>query len=298
MIHKDIADDFEKGFLSETLLKQIEDCDSYELAHLFLELFREHQPVLEAGCGSGRWNAWFRNHGIRSDGIDWSEALCSRARKEVPECRFFACDMRSIPLESKTYGGVIALGSIEHALEGPIQALREFNRVLRDDGVAVITVPYGGVLRRTMRFLQRSRYNNVIRRLFGKPYAGISVRDARKSAVKKWHPRLVYGPKGWFFYEYELTKVQMRVFLNDSGFEVQKEFIAFLDEGILGSFGRIAGTWDAKRGNMSLTFLGRLLTRLIPVSVTGHMLCYVVKKKGSMPLLGPRPCLQTRPLGA
>jgi SAM-dependent methyltransferase len=279
MVHKDIADDFEKGFLTETLPKQIEDCHSYELAPLLLQVFREHQPVLEAGCGSGRWNAWFRNQGITSDGVDWSEALCNRARKEVPECRFFACDMRSIPVESKTYGGVIALGSIEHAVEGPVRALREFNRVLRDDGVAVITVPYRGVLRRIMRLLQRSKYNVVIRRLFGKPYDGISVRDAKKSTVKKWHPRLVHGHKGWFFYEYEFTKAQMRAFLIDSGFEVQKEFVAFLNDGILRNFGRIAGTWDAERGDISLTFLGRLLRQLIPVSVTGHMLCYVVKKK-------------------
>ena len=288
-MHRDIAGAFEEEFLSLTLSKQIEDCDRYELASLFLEVFKDHQPVLEAGCGSGRWNAWFRNHGIRSDGVDWSEALCNRARKEVPECRFFASDIRSIPLESKTYGGIVALGSIEHALEGPIQALSEFNRVLRDDGVAIITVPYGGALRRIMRFLQRPKYNDVIRRIFGKPYGGVRVRDARKGTLKKWHPRFVHGHKGWFFYEYELTKAQMRVFLNDSGFEVQKEFVAFLNEGILHNFGRIAGTWDAKRGDISLTFLGRLLRQLIPVSVTGHMLCYVVKKtprSNSMPNKG------------
>ena len=48
---KHIEECFESGFLSQSLAKQIASCDKYELAPLFLRLFREKQPVLEAVDG-------------------------------------------------------------------------------------------------------------------------------------------------------------------------------------------------------------------------------------------------------
>src|SRR5438105_94536 len=98
-----VADSFEQAFLSESLSKQISDCDGYELAQTFLDLFGNSQPVLEAGCGSGRWCAWFNKRGIQSDGIDWSTGLCHRAQIEIPKSRFIACDMKHTPFESNVY---------------------------------------------------------------------------------------------------------------------------------------------------------------------------------------------------
>jgi SAM-dependent methyltransferase len=130
-------DAFERSFLSQPLEKQIEDCNRYELAPIFLDLFRNRQPVLEAGCGSGRWCAWFYRNGIQSDGVDWSKRLCDRAKAEIPSSSFFACDMQFLPMPNEQYGGLIALGSIEHLIDGPLRALREFHRVLRNDSIAV-----------------------------------------------------------------------------------------------------------------------------------------------------------------
>jgi SAM-dependent methyltransferase len=276
------AKSFEQDFLSQALGTQIDSCDRYELAPLFLELFKNHQPVLEAGCGSGRWNGWLSRHKIRSDGVDWSEELCNRARKEIPDCRFFADDMRSIPVAEKIYAGLIALGSVEHMPEGPITALREFNRILRDDGVAIITVPYGGTLRRITRSLQAPitllKASQLIRRLFGKPTHGKSLKEARQETNYRWYPRFSFGDQGWFFYEYEFNKFQMQAFLRDTGFSIQREFVAFGNEGILHNFGRIAGRWNPERADVDFGPIGRILRKLLPVSFMGHMLCYVVTK--------------------
>src|SRR5712692_8397178 len=141
-----ISDSFERDFLSAPLQVQIMHCDRYELAPLFTKLFKENQPVLEAGCGSGRGNAWFTKQGIMSTGLDWSDELCKRARSEIPECRFVTGDMQNMPFEDGEFGGLIALGSIEHMPNGPIKALKEFHRVLKPCGIAVITVPHGGWL--------------------------------------------------------------------------------------------------------------------------------------------------------
>lgn len=54
---------FEKSFLSVSLEQQIQHCDQYEIVDLFKKFLPGHQPILEAGCGSGRWVAWFTKKG-------------------------------------------------------------------------------------------------------------------------------------------------------------------------------------------------------------------------------------------
>jgi SAM-dependent methyltransferase len=279
----EIARSFEASFLSEDLSKQLTECDRFELAPLFLQLFRDKQPVLEAGCGSGRWCGWFFKNGIRSDGVEWSRELCRRAQSEIPNCRFVPCDMEQSPFKNGCYGGLIALGSIEHNAKGPVATLKEFHRVMRPGAVAVITVPFGGRLRRMLgllvRPIVRCKGNNFIRRLYGKrPVHGTTFREAKRGTNGAWDPRFGFGEHGWFFYEYEFNKTQMRKFLADAGFEIQREFIGFGNEGLLHNFGPLAGRWNHERGDVDFTALGTLFKRIIPVSIVGHMLCYVVQK--------------------
>lgn len=280
-----VAVAFERSFLSASIAKQIRDCDSYELAPLFLELFSQCQPVLEAGCGSGRWCGWLQEHGIAANGVDWSQALCERAAAEMPACRFYARDMSDSGLPEGSYGGLMALGSIEHALDGPQKALAEFYRLLRPKGIAVITVPYGSPVRLACRAVARrfeaAKASPFLRRLIGKsPLApdAQSLGAARQGTIAAWHPRFSLSREGWSFYEYEFNERQLDRFLASAGFTVQRRFAAFVEEGLLHTFGRLAGSWNATDCRVELTALGRLLRRVLPASRVGHMLCYVVEK--------------------
>ncbi|MGE4220622.1 MAG: class I SAM-dependent methyltransferase [Alphaproteobacteria bacterium] len=277
-----VSKSFETGFLSETLAAQVDACDRYELASLFLHCFAERQPVLEAGCGSGRWCAWLQRRGIRCDGVDWSQELCDRAAQEIPGARFFACDMSAVPVPDGAYGGIVALGSIEHTLEGPSAALREFRRLLRPGGVAVITMPYGSPLRRlaapAARLMLAFRASPLLRRLFGKRVGGVSLAVARRMPRRAWGPQFGYGEDGWFFYEYRFNKTQARAFLGEAGLAIREEFVGFGDEGILHHFGRLAGRWNRERAAVDFTPLGRWLRAVLPVGLAGHMLCYVVER--------------------
>ncbi len=278
-----IARSFEAGFLSQALAAQIEACDRYELAPLFRRCFQNRQPVLEAGSGSGRWCGWMDRQGIRCDGVDWSQDLCDRAAREIPQARFFACDMAAVPVADGTYGGIVALGSIEHALDGPMAALREFHRLLRPGGLAVITVPYGSPLRRlgapVSRAIQAVKASPMVRRLFGKPVGGTSLAAARRAPRRDWAPQFSHGADGWFFYEYHFDKSQMRAFLAEAGLTVREEFVAFGDEGILHHFGRLAGRWNHERAAVDFTPLGRLLRATLPLGLAGHMLGYLVERR-------------------
>jgi SAM-dependent methyltransferase len=284
-MNQTIADSFEQSFLASSLSRQIRACDSYELAPLFLKLFSKSQPVLEAGCGSGRWCGWLQTQGIGVDGVDWSQELCQRAAVEIPKSRFYACDMSDTGLPDGAYGGLMALGSIEHAVQGPQKALTEFYRLLRPDGVAVITVPYGGALRIGCRALagplEAAKGVRLLRRLTGKsPLAADSrsLRVARRGTVTAWHPRFSLGREGWSFYEYQFNHRQLNAFIEEAGFTVVDRFTAFRDEGLWHTFGRLAGRWNNQEFRVELNALGRFLRRVLPPSLIGHMLCYVVAK--------------------
>ncbi len=278
-----VARAFEKTFLSRDLSRQIAECDAYELAPLFLDLFSRNQPVLDAGCGSGRWVGWLIKNAIAADGVDWSEPLCNRAARQIPNGRFVACDLAHTPFAAGAYGGILALGSIEHTVQGPGEALVEFHRLLRPGGIAVITVPFGGLLRRTRRCLERPAYwlksRRLVRQLWGLPTSGTALVDARRKARADWCPRFNFGQKGWEFYEYEFNRCQVRGFLDAAGFRLRSEFVCFGNEGILHTMGRLAGRWNPERNDVDFTPLGWFLRAIIPVSCVGHMLCCIVVKQ-------------------
>lgn len=277
-----VSKSFESDFLSEALVQQIDACDRNELVPLLLRVFAESQPVLEAGCGSGRWCGWFLRRGIACDGVDWSQELCDRAAREFPQARFFACDMASVPVPDGSYGGIIAFGSIEHTQDGPQAILREFRRLLWPGGRALITVPFGSPLRRLASpFANLSLTVKAIpqlRRLFGKRVGPTRLANARKGPRHDWLPFVSNDEQGWFFYEYRFTRSQMRSFLAEAGLAVREEFVGFHDEGILHHFGRLAGRFDRQRGAVDFTPVGRLLRAVLPVGIAGHMLCYLVER--------------------
>jgi len=190
MLHRsfnEIQNSFEESFLSCQLAKQVRHCKDNELAPLFLELFKKGEYLLEAGCGSGRWNVWLKQHGISSIGLDWSERLCAAAKREFPECGFIGGDLKNMPFFDKIFDGVIALGSVEHDPEGPVLSLKEFYRVLKCGGIAVITMPYGGRLRRSMRYISRPaliiKSKKNLRKIFKKK-GGMGYHSLRREKIQ------------------------------------------------------------------------------------------------------------------
>lgn len=273
---------FEQSFMDANLEKKISHCDKYEMVNFFRKWLPEHQPILEAGCGSGRWVGWFIKEGWQATGIDWSEACCARARELIPQARFLAGDLRDMPFADGEFGAIVSLGAVEHSAEGPFRSIKEFYRVLRPGGIAIITVPYFGLVRR-MRYIickpvMLLSHISYVRDLFGKKNGPKSIREAKKETDSRFVADFMMCETGWEFYQYQLTKPQMRRYISATGFEITQEFVEFADEGILHNFGRVAGAYNSDLGKVDLSCVGKCLRRLMPVSVCGHMLCYLVRK--------------------
>lgn len=108
-------------------------------------LIRRNVPpgsaVLDAGCGFGEWVSFLKDRDYRAEGLDFSPELIARLRTTYPHLTWNTGDITSMPYQDRVFDAVISWGVIEHNEAGPARALSEFRRVLKPNGVIIVTVP-------------------------------------------------------------------------------------------------------------------------------------------------------------
>lgn len=112
--------------------------------------------ILESGCGTGRWMAFFERLGHRAVGIDDSAGPLRVARQHDAALRLVRADILACPFQDASFDAVFSSYVAEHFEDGPEPLLREIHRLLRPDGVLILIVPYDNLFRRvvTHRALQ------------------------------------------------------------------------------------------------------------------------------------------------
>jgi SAM-dependent methyltransferase len=112
--------------------------------------------ILESGCGSGRWMAYFERLGHRAFGIDDSAAPLRVARAHDADLRLIHGDALQTPFRDASFDVVFSSYVAEHFEDGPQTLLREIHRLLKPDGLLILVVPYDSTFRRlfTHRVLQ------------------------------------------------------------------------------------------------------------------------------------------------
>jgi len=167
-------------------------CDFETTLPVFLEQLPQDDVVLDAGCGLARWVFYLRQRGYSVVGTDYAHAALAQAMRYKDAAPLFAADTLQLPLRDASVGGIISLGVIEHAPEGPGRALRELHRVLKPGGVALVAVPYNNPWRRVLI--------NHLRRLrdWRKRRSGLTLQ----------------------FAEYRFSARELTGFLRDADFEV------------------------------------------------------------------------------
>lgn len=147
--------------------------------------------ILESGCGTGRWMAFFEKLGNRAFGIDDSWGPLRMARRHDPDMKLARADVRVSPYPDGTFDTVFSSYVAEHFQEGPEALFREIHRVLKPGGLFLVVVPF----------------NNTFRRYLVNPLLMLF-----------WQIWKLRG-KGLGFTEYRYTREEMDGFLQRTGFE-------------------------------------------------------------------------------
>ena len=104
--------------------------------------------ILESGCGTGRWIAYFEKLGNRGFGVDDSKGPLKQARKHDPDMNLCRADALKTPYLDNSFDGAFSSYVAEHFEEGPEVLFREIHRVLKPGGLFFVVVPYNNTFRR------------------------------------------------------------------------------------------------------------------------------------------------------
>ena len=111
-------------------------------------LGRGGKKILESGCGTGRWMAFFEKLGNRAFGIDDSWGPLRTARRHDPAMNLARADVLHAPFLSNSFDAAFSSYVAEHFEEGPEALFREIHRVLKPDALFFVVVPFNNTLRR------------------------------------------------------------------------------------------------------------------------------------------------------
>jgi SAM-dependent methyltransferase len=101
--------------------------------------------VCDMGCGPGQIARYLYDRGVKVCGVDLSQAMVERAAALSPDIQFEQGDMLHLSrIADNSYGGIAAFYSLIHVPRpSVIQALQELKRVLRPNGVLLLTFHIG-----------------------------------------------------------------------------------------------------------------------------------------------------------
>lgn len=171
-------------------------CELDPLRPLMARHIRPGQILLEGGCGIGQYVAYHSARGVRAVGLDFERECLAELGRRRPELRLCIGDVALLPLGEAAVDVYYSGGVVEHFERGPEPALLEARRVLRDDGVLLVSVPYLNPLRRLLTWWGRPGWH--------------FVPEARESTA----------PEASTFFQYAFTPREFRRQLEAAGFQV------------------------------------------------------------------------------
>jgi len=221
----------------------LESCDTDPLTPYIFKYFSIPGPILEAGCGSGRYVKYLHDRGYDCQGIEYNKTTVENVKRKWPELDIIEGDVERMPYADNMFEGIISIGLIEHFEDGPEKPLAEMWRVLAPGGVALVTVPCLNLLRRLKGpfcgITRVVRANPILRGILGK----------KKHKHYRWNlydPRYKYHvyPEWGDFYEYRFTPREFEEILQESQFQIVDSVPIHQIDGLYHEFGRLFAKYE------------------------------------------------------
>ena len=112
-----------------------------QLRHVFLKYLPRNGLILEAGCGMGQYVAALRSRGYNCIGVDFAKKTIESVKNYLPDLPVNKDDILQLDFEDQSIDSYISLGVIEHFKDGPYKALKEAYRVLKENGLLIVSIP-------------------------------------------------------------------------------------------------------------------------------------------------------------
>ena len=98
--------------------------------------------VLDVACGEGGLLRAVQQRAASSEvcGVEISEQAARKAVAQSPTVRVVVGNAEQLPFASSSFDRLACLGSLENFMD-PLQALSEFRRLLKDDGLLCVMMP-------------------------------------------------------------------------------------------------------------------------------------------------------------
>ena len=139
-----VAEEYGERFFDELATKPLDRA----LLDCLIELTRGVGMIADIGCGPGQIARYLADHGAQAMGIDLSPEMVQLAQRLSPDIPFRQGDMLARDLGANSLGGIVAFYSVIHAPPDQIpQVMREFYRVLRLGGLALLAFHIGDEVR-------------------------------------------------------------------------------------------------------------------------------------------------------
>ncbi len=177
------------------------------LNHFIQQEFKTNLKLLHAGSGAGQVDEDIINK-YKITALDLSkEALKLYKVYNGSKANLMLASIFDIPVKPATYDGIYNLGVMEHfTKDEDIKILKEFKRVLKDDGkIVLFWPPKFGI---SVAFLNTTHFilNNILKRNIRLHPDEISLIESKKQAGEVLKTggfkmtRFYFGPKDLFTY--------------------------------------------------------------------------------------------------
>jgi SAM-dependent methyltransferase len=110
--------------------------------NIFKKYLPKNSPILEAVCGRGQYVYALSQLGYDMLGVDFSAELINKIKTAKSNLNVHVGDVRNLQFEDESLGAYISLGVVEHFWNGMDDILSETYRVLKKDGILLLSVPH------------------------------------------------------------------------------------------------------------------------------------------------------------